>query len=460
MVGVPKSKGCDLCKKRSIKCDEARPSCSQCRRGGRDCPGYERKLKFINESGRLSQRSNRKSGKSPIQQGLKTPPQEVLISIPTSPDGDKLNQIQFVSCCVSDIFPVEQLIPKLSFLGSWLWKIPQFIGLNPALDYAAECMALAYRARVSSNATLFKRSQYSYMRALQSLSRALQTPDSGYSSEILCATMLLGEYEMLASSEATSWLKHAGGAARLMQIRGAHRHKDGLGYLMYNAFRGSIIYQSLQSGEECFLDGEDWQSLAVNHPDFPSMPLLFHYCDELCNYFAMIPRLAKQTALCMTGDSSESCRAATIAKLEIIKINLEDWYLRFTSSLQGEETPLVEIPSETGAPLFSTIYIYANDSISAYICCHAGYLLYVNNLLLQLGSSSTHDGENIELVKRICMSVNYCSKSGVCGTHTMALALPLAYAVANEEYRSWIRNNLFLFGGFVDIDQFYKRVLN
>ncbi|KAG7426164.1 Beauvericin cluster-specific repressor BEA4 [Fusarium oxysporum f. sp. raphani] len=49
MVGVPKSKGCLLCLQRSVKCDEERPSCAQCRRGGRACPGYVREMKFVDE---------------------------------------------------------------------------------------------------------------------------------------------------------------------------------------------------------------------------------------------------------------------------------------------------------------------------------------------------------------------------------------------------------------------------
>ncbi|KAK7935167.1 hypothetical protein PG985_000662 [Apiospora marii] len=43
MVGVPgRSKGCKTCLKRRVKCDETKPTCDRCRRGGFECLGYAR----------------------------------------------------------------------------------------------------------------------------------------------------------------------------------------------------------------------------------------------------------------------------------------------------------------------------------------------------------------------------------------------------------------------------------
>ncbi|KAI1319975.1 hypothetical protein F5Y16DRAFT_92752 [Xylariaceae sp. FL0255] len=50
MVGIPRSKGCKTCKRKKIKCDEARPSCGQCQKGSRECEGYERATIFLNSS--------------------------------------------------------------------------------------------------------------------------------------------------------------------------------------------------------------------------------------------------------------------------------------------------------------------------------------------------------------------------------------------------------------------------
>lgn len=47
MVGVPRSKGCQKCVQRRMRCDEARPACANCLRHGVVCPGYTRTLKFV-----------------------------------------------------------------------------------------------------------------------------------------------------------------------------------------------------------------------------------------------------------------------------------------------------------------------------------------------------------------------------------------------------------------------------
>src|SRR5262245_4234222 len=48
-----------------MQCDEVRPSCSQCRRGGRKCPGYERLMKFVDEGAKLRTRIGRHACQSP-----------------------------------------------------------------------------------------------------------------------------------------------------------------------------------------------------------------------------------------------------------------------------------------------------------------------------------------------------------------------------------------------------------
>ncbi|KAK7430697.1 hypothetical protein QQZ08_002741 [Neonectria magnoliae] len=43
MVGVPgRSKGCNTCRKRRVKCDETKPTCVRCTKAGYECLGYER----------------------------------------------------------------------------------------------------------------------------------------------------------------------------------------------------------------------------------------------------------------------------------------------------------------------------------------------------------------------------------------------------------------------------------
>lgn len=56
MVGVPRSKGCRICVQRRVKCDQTRPTCNNCKKGNRPCPGYNHDLKFQDEGARLRRR--------------------------------------------------------------------------------------------------------------------------------------------------------------------------------------------------------------------------------------------------------------------------------------------------------------------------------------------------------------------------------------------------------------------
>ncbi|OAA58551.1 C6 zinc finger domain protein [Niveomyces insectorum RCEF 264] len=47
MVGVPRSRGCLLCVRRRVRCDEGRPGCGKCATYGAECPGYDRSIKFV-----------------------------------------------------------------------------------------------------------------------------------------------------------------------------------------------------------------------------------------------------------------------------------------------------------------------------------------------------------------------------------------------------------------------------
>lgn len=189
------------------------------------------------------------------------------------------------------------------------------------------------------------------------------------------------------------------------------------------------------------------------------MPPLFYYYNELCNYFAIIPGLAKQVFLCTTGNAPSKLWTAATVKAQNLKSSMEEWYSRLLSSFDGDAAAFIKVPSDAIDPLFSTIYIYSSEPVSALICTYCAYLIFINNLLVHLGEGNDYESENGELIRQICMSVEYCAKSGLCGTQSMTFALPIAYNFATEEYRAWIRDSLTKFQGLIDVERFYKEIL-
>jgi hypothetical protein len=230
------------------KCDEGRPSCSQCTRGRRVCPGYAREMKFVDEGPKL-----RRSGK-----GIKNhhgeinhrpgPGQEYV-----SQSGFGLHQVssskvdlhQILSSFISALFPLGMDSTQSSFLGSWLWHVPLRLGQSVVLDTAAQCLSLAYFARLSGDQAILRKAELSYGVALSRLTKSIADPCQRFGSDVLCTVLLLGHYETFGS-RGHAWIRHAGGAARLMELRGAKRSYDSaFEYSMFLACRGAIVSLSL-----------------------------------------------------------------------------------------------------------------------------------------------------------------------------------------------------------------------
>jgi hypothetical protein len=108
----------------------------------------------------------------------------------------KLERDHLLSSFVADMFPLGAASVQSSFLGCWLWHVPQRLGRSAALDHAAVSLALAYFAQVAGDRRVFRNAQLSYTLALRSLAAAIADASRRFSAEVLCATLLLAHYEV------------------------------------------------------------------------------------------------------------------------------------------------------------------------------------------------------------------------------------------------------------------------
>ncbi len=79
--------------------------------------------------------------------------------------------------------------------------------------------------------------------------------------------------QMMICTEATSWVKHAGGAGRLMHVRGAHNHQEGFDYFMYLAFCGAIVCLEFKKQGRCII--ANTRPLLIDCPSAQSQSALF-----------------------------------------------------------------------------------------------------------------------------------------------------------------------------------------
>ncbi|KAL4908868.1 fungal-specific transcription factor domain-containing protein [Aspergillus multicolor] len=67
------SSGCWTCRARKVKCDEGKPTCRQCRRYGRECEGYEVRLRWVDDDVDLAEQPG-----SRRSQVARSPPRDPL----------------------------------------------------------------------------------------------------------------------------------------------------------------------------------------------------------------------------------------------------------------------------------------------------------------------------------------------------------------------------------------------
>ncbi|KAF5703948.1 C6 zinc finger domain-containing protein [Fusarium mundagurra] len=453
MVGVPTSKGCRLCLQRSVKCDEERPSCAQCRRGGRTCPGYVREMKFVDEGPKV-RRSRRKGHASAITSTLeKAPKGEVryngdLLHLrdtsPTArlgqPSSFKAERDQILSSFVSAMFPLGSSTAQISFLGSWLWHLPPRLGNSVVLDHAALSVAWAYFAKLYGDPVALRNAEFSYLCAVRSLALALDDAKEQLSSNVLCATVLLGHFENVKTfvNVGYEWIRHAGGAARLMQLRGAQRcYESAFEYSMFLACRGAIISEALTSGKPCILESESWQNIPDGLIEFPLLPATPDMYHQIFSHFALIPGLQSRISLC-SKSTPDVTRGPLLSAAQRLQQDMRQWYQEYISQDSNLRKPRAISPVSEGYP-FRSQYLY-HDVMSATIivACYA-YLVVLNQSVALLDTYYRDTSETQELATAICMSVDYCLHAGYCGTQTMRFALPIAHSVLPQPYRQWTK---------------------
>ncbi|KFY37460.1 hypothetical protein V495_07159 [Pseudogymnoascus sp. VKM F-4514 (FW-929)] len=461
MVGVPSSKGCALCLKRSVKCDEARPSCSQCRRGGRTCPGYTRGMKFVDETVKL-----RSSGKtaslrcrwdSPLVDKHDRPSSRRLDSVKSRSDATlnrplqsiKAERDQILASFISAMFPMGAVSEQKSFLGSWLWHVPPRIGRFTALDHAASSLALAYFSLASNDQLLLRRSQYDYGLALRALALTIVDKTKAYDAETLCATLLLQFYESMVH-QTHEWIGHAGGAARLMQLRGARRcYESPFEYSMFLACRGSMISAALAAGEPCFLDAEEWKTVPDGLIDFPLLPNTHQLDNEIFGYSVAVPGLLKDMK--EATSSSPDCQAL-LDRAQQVRRSIKNWRERYVSSESGLRMPglIIQEPNSGSEDLFSLKYIYKDVASACFITTCDALSIMINQGIDNLSSAGDYGKESRDLAEAICMSVDYCSQVGYCGSNAMTFSLPIARSALPAMYHEWATAQIEYFSGKLD----------
>ncbi|KAE8149495.1 hypothetical protein BDV25DRAFT_156227 [Aspergillus avenaceus] len=276
MVGIPRSKGCRLCVNRKVKCDETRPHCRRCTKGGFQCPGYTRPLKFCDETLTLKRKYNGDNASKPYCGRIrKTKRVRSVASQESSIDGTLAPNLAYEALHIQMKERFNDFLNMHS--ASVYGAVSGWIDTN-WLDYvrdqASTCgpaMLWALRAMTTFNMGLAKEDreaiicgQHMYGRAIEHLSQLLQS-SSALSDETLAAAMVLAGFDQLDSDCPKSWLMHTCGIRDMICARGPEAHRHGIGRTLLVSWRPFLVLESMVHEKPCFLEDPTWAAVARGH---------------------------------------------------------------------------------------------------------------------------------------------------------------------------------------------------
>ncbi|CAG8960990.1 hypothetical protein HYFRA_00002529 [Hymenoscyphus fraxineus] len=254
------STGCQSCRDKKTRCDRATPSCSQCLRADRKCPGYRNQLDlmFRNESQAVIVKSKQQNSTSkpklkkvPIARYFAevTPDEQLSSIIQPSTHGRSMQEMQMklkrfapdpahVGTLFPHLVPACHLPPSIEECArsyfhanssNWLRNFDLLAPLcaqtktGNHLLTSMSAVGLAILSHTAHAPELLFQARKHYGSAIHLTNEALRSPTEAKKDSTLFAVLILSIFESITGTTPKSfadWEKHINGAAALIRIRG------------------------------------------------------------------------------------------------------------------------------------------------------------------------------------------------------------------------------------------------
>ncbi|KAM0179922.1 hypothetical protein ACHAPC_007905 [Botrytis cinerea] len=298
------SRGCQMCRTRRIKCDETKPTCNQCQKSRRQCPGYKDDfdLVFRNETKATERRARRSlknkrgsnnntqigpvnrsdaSRKFSIMSNSSSSDAELMYSTTgmdlakIESDGNDASSSEALGLQVAFASPIEQQAPcyfMSNFViipqsgqarGSFDWVLPliKTEASDSALSLSFQAVAMASLANRPNarGSNLMHLAIENYAKALKVVNLALQNSVQQKADQTLASIILLGFFETITQEKAsiTAWGSHIDGAVQIVKMRGKKQLRTKVGVALFQTVRGQMLVNCLSSSKTPML-GADW----------------------------------------------------------------------------------------------------------------------------------------------------------------------------------------------------------
>ena len=279
-----------------------------------------------------------------------------------------------------------QIAPTFNCHSIWIGQVASRTQVSSCLLYAIRAISLSFLGRLTRDENLVQESRLIYGKTLFKLNKSLQDPTEGLASDTLSATVLLTFYELLNCTQRDSWVRHAGGAAHLMQLRGVARHRTGSDKAVFLACRYSIVLQSYQTGEPCFLSLAPWRELSQEIHD--SSPGRSAFEDAREAFFQEIvhhPGYVMDSVQYMaSGSRDRSMLQDLVRRGHMHRSNHKAIWERCVEALREIGQEPKEVLSSVKDKVFPTVYQYPGNLDASFFCSYWSLLKVLNISLIGL----------------------------------------------------------------------------
>ena len=308
----------------------------------------------------------------------------ILVSI-LSPTA---NQSQLLSLFIATVRSEnpKRTVTTHSCHSVWLAQLASRTEVSSTLLHAIRAISLSFFGRRTRDKNLVQNSRLIYGKALLKLNKSLEDPIEGLASDTLSATVLLTFYEMLNCTERYSWIRHAGGVARLMQLRGANRHRTGIDRDIFLTSRFSLIVQSYQTGKPCFLSSASWRELSLEiHNSSPKRSAFDHAREDYFQEILHHPEYVMDSVNYMaSGGRDRSVLQDLVRRGHMHRSNHKTIYDRFIDAWREAGQEPVEMPSSVDDKVFPIVYRFPGILNASYFCSYWSLLKILNISLIGL----------------------------------------------------------------------------
>ncbi|KAE8413579.1 hypothetical protein BDV36DRAFT_304025 [Aspergillus pseudocaelatus] len=335
MVGVPKTSTSSNIESKNLQCDLTQPFCNQCTKRNLDCPGYEKRWKFMHQTKGSIQKGQQHNGRSQPQ-----PPHREAALVRARQSIDErvepnlaaaaldLQQKEVFCTFLLTSFPAQFASCGKRVEVNWIdYARRPLLTAPQALVWAYRALATVFIGRKYNDMNKVTCSRHMYSRALNYLAGVIQHPKFATTEEALASGILLTMYEMVDGITGASWLTHTRGLATMIQMRGQDVHRSGFGLTLLKSCRAFLVADALIRGEHCFLGEPQWRAflseLADMESQSPKRSELGLIVDRAFIEIASCPGWLVETQRLIKADNPEA-RASLMQEIEFGRHRLNE----------------------------------------------------------------------------------------------------------------------------------------